>query len=137
MKPILVGVDGSFESTAAAAFAAELAGRTDAKLVLAFVAETTHLPAPGLGRRERDYGAALLRREAARFQHPGLQLQTIFRTGSAPEELADLAAELDAALVVVGHRGRGNVQRLLIGSVADRLMQMSPRPVLVHRSARE
>ena len=36
-------------------------------------------------------------------------------------------------LVVVGHRGRGSVERVLLGSVADRLTQLSSKPVLVVR----
>jgi nucleotide-binding universal stress UspA family protein len=36
-------------------------------------------------------------------------------------------------LIVVGHRGRGAIQRALLGSVANRLVQSSPVPVLVVR----
>jgi nucleotide-binding universal stress UspA family protein len=36
-------------------------------------------------------------------------------------------------MVVVGHRGRNAVARALLGSVADRLVQISPKPVLVVR----
>ncbi|MFL5419781.1 MAG: universal stress protein, partial [Myxococcales bacterium] len=46
---------------------------------------------------------------------------------------ADLAASDNFDLIVVGHRGRGGVTRVLLGSVADRLLQISPRPVLVAR----
>ena len=34
---------------------------------------------------------------------------------------------------VVGHRGRNAVARALLGSVADRLVQICPKPVLVVR----
>jgi nucleotide-binding universal stress UspA family protein len=36
-------------------------------------------------------------------------------------------------LVAVGHRGRGAIRRALLGSVADALVQICPKPVLVAR----
>jgi len=39
----------------------------------------------------------------------------------------------DVDLVVAGHRSRGALARLVLGSVADRLVQISPKPVLVGR----
>ncbi len=54
-------------------------------------------------------------------------IDTIART------LADMADSGGFDVVVVGHRGRGAVRRALLGSVADRLVQISNRPVLVVR----
>ncbi len=53
--------------------------------------------------------------------------------GSPAEVLAALSAQPEVDMVVIGHRGRGMLSRLLIGSVADRLVQISPKPVLVVR----
>jgi nucleotide-binding universal stress UspA family protein len=53
--------------------------------------------------------------------------------GPAAEALAELAQAPDIQMVVVGHHGRGAVKRLLLGSVAQRLVQISPKPVLVVR----
>jgi nucleotide-binding universal stress UspA family protein len=53
--------------------------------------------------------------------------------GAPAATLAKAASELNVDLLVVGHRGRGAVQRLLLGSVADRLTQISPSPLLVVR----
>jgi nucleotide-binding universal stress UspA family protein len=52
----------------------------------------------------------------------------------ASEEIAQLASDLDADLVVVGTHGRRGVPRLLLGSVAEATVRLSPCPVLVVRS---
>ena len=53
--------------------------------------------------------------------------------GPPAETLADTAEKENFDLVAVGHRGRGAVERLLLGSVADRLAQISHKPVLICR----
>jgi nucleotide-binding universal stress UspA family protein len=49
------------------------------------------------------------------------------------EEVAQLAADLEADLVVVGTHGRRGMSRLLLGSVAEATVRLSPCPVLVVR----
>lgn len=82
---------------------------------------------------ERDFVAALLRQVEIRCAREGVTIDTTSATGPIAETIADMARSNSADLVVVGHRGRGAVRRLLLGSVADRLIQISPAPVLVVR----
>jgi nucleotide-binding universal stress UspA family protein len=49
------------------------------------------------------------------------------------EEIAALATELQADLVVVGTHGRRGLSRLLLGSVAEAIVRLAPCPVLVVR----
>jgi nucleotide-binding universal stress UspA family protein len=49
------------------------------------------------------------------------------------EEIASLAMELEADLVVVGTHGRRGLSRLLLGSVAEGIVRLAPCPVLVVR----
>ena len=49
------------------------------------------------------------------------------------KRLAALVESGGFDLLAVGHRGRGAVQRALLGSVADRLAQISRKPVLIWR----
>jgi nucleotide-binding universal stress UspA family protein len=144
MKRILVGVDGSPESKRTADFVAELAAPMKASLVLVYVAARPvplgpETYAQGLAQwelAEREYGASVLREMAARCRQAGVAVETRMEAGPPAETIAKLAAEVDADLVAVGHRGRGAVTRLLLGSVADRLAQISPRPVLICREER-
>ena len=62
----------------------------------------------------------------------GLTIRTRAAEGPAADTLAEIAKG-DFDLVVVGHRSRNALARVMLGSVADRLVQICPRPVLVYR----
>jgi nucleotide-binding universal stress UspA family protein len=55
------------------------------------------------------------------------------RTELATSEVAQLASDLDAELVVVGTHGRRGLRRMLLGSVAEAVVRQAPCPVLVVR----
>ena len=64
-----------------------------------------------------------------------LTAKTLLRTGVPHEEIVAAAREEGADLVVIGTHGRGGVDRLLLGSVADRVIRLAPCPVLAVRQA--
>ncbi|TMA23407.1 MAG: universal stress protein [Deltaproteobacteria bacterium] len=141
-KRIVVGIDGSDESSLALQKAADIAHAMHAELKIVYVVPRHPPPGPAayaisdeerrdLG--EHDHAAALLAQAERTCRRPGLDVITETETGAVAETLADLADEGRADLVVVGHRGHGAVRRALLGSVADRLMQICTRPVLVVR----
>ncbi len=79
---------------------------------------------------------ALERVNATMERVGGLSLHKVvahFRKGSPAQQIAQLAADLDADLVVVGSHGRHGVQRLLLGSVADRVTRLARCPVWIVR----
>ncbi len=47
--------------------------------------------------------------------------------------ILELAEEEGADLIVLGTHGRGGLRRLVLGSVADKVIRGTHRPVLVHR----
>jgi nucleotide-binding universal stress UspA family protein len=53
--------------------------------------------------------------------------------GSPADEIALVARELEAHLVIVGTHGRQGLSRMLLGSVAEGVVRMAPCPVLVVR----
>jgi nucleotide-binding universal stress UspA family protein len=55
------------------------------------------------------------------------------KVGPPAETIVETAHALPADLVVVGSTGKGAVKRLLLGSVADRVVHLSSVPVLVAR----
>ncbi|RAE95779.1 universal stress protein, partial [Burkholderia multivorans] len=70
------------------------------------------------------------------FQLAGVRgiAQTIDACGeNVSDVLARAAAEYDADLIVIGTHGRRGVRRLLLGSVAESLVRIADRPVLVVR----
>jgi nucleotide-binding universal stress UspA family protein len=58
---------------------------------------------------------------------------THIRLDAPAEEIAQLASDLEAKLVVVGTHGRRGVRRLLLGSVAEGVVRLSPCETLVVR----
>ncbi len=141
MKRILVGVDGSKESRDAVKFATEIARAIGAQLVIASAVPPV-VPtegAPGLVaraeewmRKEQEQAKALVS-EIASSIGKAVPVEPLVPIGAPAVTLAELARSGDVELVVVGHRGRNAVARALLGSVADRLVQISPKPVLVVR----
>jgi len=55
------------------------------------------------------------------------------RIHAPAQEIAQLASDLEADLVVVGMYGRGSVTRFFLGSVAESVARLAPCPVLVFR----
>ncbi len=55
------------------------------------------------------------------------------RLEAPAHEIAQLAADVEADLVVVGTQGRRGISRLLLGSVAEAVVRLAPCPVYVVR----
>ena len=55
------------------------------------------------------------------------------RAGEAEVEVAQLASDIAADLIVVGTHGYRGIDRLLLGSVAEALVRNAPCPVLTYR----
>jgi nucleotide-binding universal stress UspA family protein len=79
--------------------------------------------------------AVATRVEAALDHHgrPGVRVFVHARHGDAAAEIVALAAEVQAGLVIVGTHGRHGLDRLMIGSVAEKVMRRARCPVLVMR----
>ena len=73
--------------------------------------------------------------EKKRNGAPGRPVRVVahLRAHSPAQEIAQLASDLEADLVVVGMLGRGSVARFLLGSVAESVTRLAPCPVLVFR----
>jgi nucleotide-binding universal stress UspA family protein len=54
--------------------------------------------------------------------------------GWPPEEIVKIARKRRADLIVVGTHGRAGMRRLLLGSVAERVILLAPCPVLTVRA---
>ena len=57
--------------------------------------------------------------------------ETMVVVGDAGHEICRLAAELPAAVVVLGTHGRGGIKRAIMGSTSDHVVRHCPCPVLV------
>jgi nucleotide-binding universal stress UspA family protein len=74
-----------------------------------------------------------LRKWAGAARERGVSARTFVRTGSPYQEIVDHVTDERADLVVMGTHGRGGMSRMLLGSVADRVIRLAPCPVLTVR----
>jgi nucleotide-binding universal stress UspA family protein len=66
----------------------------------------------------------------------GVSITPVLRMGTPWEEVAAVAKESGAGLIVVGTHGRRGLTRALLGSVAERLLRTASLPVLVIHSGK-
>lgn len=83
---------------------------------------------------EVDQAADKLRSTVASLALPDVRLAGHIRVGRPDREIAQLASDVGADLVVVGSYGHRGLERLLLGSVAESLVRRCPCAVLVHRA---
>jgi nucleotide-binding universal stress UspA family protein len=69
----------------------------------------------------------------ARLQEQGRRVRIVVRAGAAAEGVLNAAAETGADLIAMATHGRGGLARVLLGSVAERILRASPVPVLLLR----
>lgn len=135
-KTIIVPVDGSQGASRAAAFAADLAAQCGCPLKLLHV----YSPEPGevlgmvgLDREKieqigRESAANAFAAAREQISAEGVEVEEKVVWGEPRGEIL-AAAESDQALVVMGRRGLGRVQGLLLGSVSAAVLHASKRPV--------
>ena len=137
---IVVGVDGSEQSKHAAAVATALARDLSAKLHVVTVVRPPEgwwgivgsPPTPGAFTKAlSEAQQQVLDTIIDHLDLEGIDYQTVEDIGDPGRTLIDYCAREHADLLVVGRRGIGLLERLVMGSVANRVVQDAPCPVLV------
>ncbi|MCA3749008.1 MAG: universal stress protein [Rubrobacter sp.] len=138
---ILLCTDGSADAELGARAAATLSGGSAAELhVVHVMGEVSPLLYPA-GAPAAEYlavfeerGRDLLAREVGKIRRLGGDVAgSHLRKGRPADQILDLAEELEASLIVLGSRGRGPVERLLLGSVSEEIVHHASHPVMVVR----
>ena len=113
---IVVGSDGSDEASAAVWFAAERAAACSAPLEVVTCTGGHQVEDDEDALRQSAEQIASAATAQARAAHPGLAITA--RVDDCPAEETLVAASSDAGMVVVGTRGRGAFDGVLLGSVS-------------------
>jgi nucleotide-binding universal stress UspA family protein len=137
---IVVGIDGSETSTRAAEIAAGMARAHNASLVLVTVVRPPEgwwgiggaPPTPeALSAALVEGQQQILRESEENLSLDGVDYETVEELGDPTSRIIAVAEEHEAGLIVIGRRGAGLAERVMLGSVADRLCHHSPVPVMV------
>lgn len=132
---ILVPTDGSAAAETAAETALALAQRFDASLHGITVAELDAFPAdvkPDVADELTQQGEATLATITDKAAEAGVAATTnvIETTEPIHQAIIDYGTDHDADLIVMGTQGRTGLNRLVLGSVTERTLRVSPIPVL-------
>jgi nucleotide-binding universal stress UspA family protein len=79
---------------------------------------------------DRDRLLADTKAFAAVESAPGVAIEAVVREGSTAAEILEQAASMRADLLVIGTHGRSGFDRLLLGSVAEKVLRKASCPVL-------
>jgi nucleotide-binding universal stress UspA family protein len=140
---ILVPLDFGESSKRALDLAVEFAKKFDATLTLMHGFEVPIYAYSGLGTTTVDYfvpieeAARKCLEDALRDLNGRLQGSVaLFKRGVPWEQILLASEETRADLVVMGTHGRQGLSRALIGSIAEKVVRLSPVPVLTVREPR-
>jgi nucleotide-binding universal stress UspA family protein len=151
MKNILVATDFSEASDAALSYGRTLARTFGATLHVIHVAEDVVMRNAGFGGEsyvmllpdlQRDIEDAAKQQLDERLidnDRPAIPTKPSVLTSIAPaKSIVEYAKTHSIDLIVIGTHGRGGIARLVLGSVAERIVRTAPCPVLtVHHPERE
>jgi nucleotide-binding universal stress UspA family protein len=140
-KHILVPTDFSASSQRALDTAVELALAFGAKLTITHAVEVPGYAYIGMMAPPIDYltplreaGDSLLQKTAASVRDRVPGVTALLRSGPPWQQTLEVAKEVGADLIVMGTHGRHGLALAFMGSVAEKVVRMSPIPVLTLRA---
>ncbi len=132
---ILVPIDVNEDWQELNEFATNVASENDARIVYVFVAPPMLPRTSGIAARDFEIEVA---NQYERFRkitpdHDGIKFEHEFVRGNAAQEIIETAQEKRCDLIVIGTHGRKGLSRLILGSVAEKVIRTAHCPVLSFR----
>ncbi|HXV35735.1 MAG TPA: universal stress protein [Myxococcota bacterium] len=143
IRTILIPIDFSESARSVIEWAAHLADEHKSKLVLFHAYhlpvefqqfEGAYLP-PDYWANVKAEAQQSLARYEAELRASGRDVESVVREGYAATAIVEQAAEIGADLIVIGTHGLSGIKHLLLGSIAERVVQKAPCPVLTVKPA--
>jgi nucleotide-binding universal stress UspA family protein len=139
LSKILIPVDGSPASLRAVDFTIEMVAQDPStSLVLLHVQNTRAIELAGASEAMdtewlREAGslasAKALKDAIGKCEHAGVASEVLVRTGQIAEAVGQVAREENVKHIVMGTRGLGGIQGLLLGSVAMQVIHLAEVPI--------
>ncbi len=139
-KTILLATDGSEDAALAARAATDLSQKAGAALHVVHAWQT--VPSPHFegwisGVLEQE-AREVLDEQTKKISDSGGNISKAYLKKEPPAQaVVELAAEINADLIVMGSRGNGPVKRILLGSVSEGVVHRAHVPVLILRGGDE
>ena len=137
IKRILLAFDGSEPSSKAFDVAADLAQRYQAALHVLMVAQPPEIgdevETEAVVESSRSQYRRQLQKIKERGDRLGIKPQVELLVGHPAQQILECAERIKADLIVVGHRGRGALDRWRLGSVSHRIISYAECAVMVVR----
>jgi nucleotide-binding universal stress UspA family protein len=143
IRRILYATDFSSASRRAFETALSIARSTNARLTIAFVlAPVVAVPEQyidaatldRLDRQAREWSTRHLDGLTARARKAGVNTTVMLRDGDPADQIVRACRKAKANLIVVGTHGRRGMSKLILGSVAERVVSMASCPVVTVRA---
>ncbi|HET6304957.1 MAG TPA: universal stress protein, partial [Myxococcota bacterium] len=138
IRRILIPLDFSHHAEAILEWGAHLAKEHGSQVILVHAyhlpvefqqLEGAYLP-PDFWTNVKTEAQQVLERHAEQLRAQGVAVETVVREGYPATVIQEEAEEQHADLIVIGTRGLSGLKHLLLGSVAERVVQKAPCPVL-------
>ena len=137
---ILIPTDGSDAVETAVEHAFGLAEAYDATVHVLYVVEPPYAADAAMADVYSSLEAAgerIVTDVGERAAAADVESVTATRTGTAHREIIEYAEAEGVDVIVMGTHGRTGLQRLVLGSVTERVVRLSPVPVVTVRSDRD
>jgi nucleotide-binding universal stress UspA family protein len=131
-QKILFPIHQSREAHSAIKVVVEMVQKYESHVILLAVTDTTVIDAAVVGEAATKEDVSLLLSEVQEIlvQH-GVETEVIVREGNPAFTICDVADEINADLIAMGSRGIGIDEERATESVASRVINLSPCPVLI------
>jgi nucleotide-binding universal stress UspA family protein len=149
IKKILLPTDGSEFSLAAARYAAKVAKKHNSKVTILHVmglhfadsekpVKVDNLESVVIEMKEeteiKERAKNIMEKTKKNLMEENVTFDTEFYLyGNVPEIIINAAEEKNFDLIVLGHKGVGRMRQAMLGSVAERVSNTAPCPVLIIR----
>ncbi len=133
---ILVAVDGSPRSEQTIAIATDMAQRYASSVTVVHVREYERYEGSDVDMGPPISGEQLVDDVVKRFRDAGLEARGELRrvsSGETPQQIVEIAQQVEADLIILGSRGMTEWRSLLLGGVATKVVHHATCPVLLVR----
>lgn len=138
LSKILVPTDGSEPSMRAAEFAIKLAKKFNAEIITVYVIDRLIMEEVSKVHEKQELEDEIKRKAERSLNYvvksaeiEGLKASPILLEGQPYDQIIRQAETSGVDIIVMGTTGRRGMERILIGSVAERVIEYAPCPVLV------